>query len=111
MENVIIRFDHSFNLYKTEVLSEAAVRICSSKISHISQENTCVGVSFLIKMQAWRRATLSKKTPTQVFSYEICEIFKNKFFTEHLQCLLLYFYDCHNFSWKLTFIVKFSSSG
>ena len=31
MENVIIRFDHSLNLYKIEVLSEAAVRICSSK--------------------------------------------------------------------------------
>ena len=86
-------------------------KIVVLNISHISQENTCVGVSFLIKMQAWRRATLSKKTPTQVFSYEICEIFKNKFFTEHLRWLLLYFYDCHKLSWKLNFIVKFSSSG
>ena len=28
-------------------------------------------------------------TPAQVFSCEICEIFKNRFFTEHLQWLLL----------------------
>ena len=38
------------------------------KIWQISQENTCTGVFFLLK------------TPTQVFSYEICEIFKNTFF-------------------------------
>ena len=40
------------------------------QISRNSQENTCVGVSFLIT--------------TQVFSCEFCEIFKNIFFTEHL---------------------------
>ena len=33
----------------------------------------------LIKLQAW-----SHETPTQVFSYEICEIFKNTYFEEHL---------------------------
>ena len=38
------------------------------KISQYSQENTCVGVNFI------------KKTPTQVFSYEYCKIFKNSFF-------------------------------
>ena len=30
-----------------------------------------------------------KETPTQGFSYEICEIFKDSFFTEHLRWLLL----------------------
>ena len=34
---------------------------------------------FLIKLQA-----LLEKTPTQVFSYEYCEIFKNTYFQEHL---------------------------
>ena len=34
----------------------------------------------LIKLQAWRPATLLKKTPTQVFSFEICESFKNTLF-------------------------------
>ena len=28
--------------------------------------------------------SLFNKTPTQVFSYEFCDIFKNTFFTEHL---------------------------
>ena len=38
----------------------------------------------LIKLQFWRPATLLKKTPTQGLSCEICEIFKNKLFEEHL---------------------------
>ena len=38
------------------------------KVSHTSQESTRVGV----------------ESPTQVFSCEVCKIFKNKFFTEHL---------------------------
>ena len=44
------------------------------KISQISQENTCVGVSFY-----------EKETPTQVLSCKICEIFKNTCFEEHLR--------------------------
>ena len=39
-----------------------------------------------IKLQAW---TLLKRDSTQVFSCEICDIFKNTFFTEHLRRLLL----------------------
>ena len=39
------------------------------EISQNSQENTCFRDSFL----------------AQLFSYEICEISKNTFFTEHLQ--------------------------
>ena len=42
-------------------------------ISQISQENTCVTVSFLIKL-------IKKETLAQLFSCEICEIFKNTFF-------------------------------
>ena len=44
---------------------------------------------FLFKLQAWGTATLLKDTPSQVFSCESCEIFKNIFFTEHLQWLPL----------------------
>ena len=49
----------------------------SSRPQRYSQENTCVEVS-LIKLQAW------KKTPTQVFSCEYCEIVKNIYFEERL---------------------------
>ena len=38
-----------------------------------SQETTCVGTSYLIKLQA----ALKKETPAQVFSCEFCEILKN----------------------------------
>ena len=55
--------------------AESAARRCSEKtvflkISQDSQENTCTGVSFYIKLQAF----------SQVFSCEFCEIFKNTFF-------------------------------
>ena len=48
------------------------------KISQNSQENTCVRVPFLIKF-------VKKETLAQVFSFEFYKIFKNIFFTKHLQ--------------------------
>ena len=55
------------------------------KISQYSQENTYVGfVAGLISCNF-----IKKKTPTQVFSCEYCEIFKNSFFMEHIWWLLL----------------------
>ena len=48
------------------------------KISQISQENMCWSL-FLIKFK--------KETSTQVFSCEICEIYKNTYFEEHLRTI------------------------
>ena len=63
------------------------------KISQNSQENTCVGVSILIKFTCLRPATLSKKdTPTQVFSCEFSEFFRTLFFSEHLRTTASEFY-------------------
>ena len=39
----------------------------------------------LKKLQFWGPATLLKKAPTQVFSCEFCELFKNTYFKEHLR--------------------------
>ena len=36
---------------------------------------------------------IRKETPTQVFSCEYCKISKNSFFIEHLQWLLLKYYQ------------------
>ena len=54
------------------------------KVSQNSLENTFVGVSFLIKLEAWGNL-IQKEILTQVFFCEYSEIFKNTFFTEHLQ--------------------------
>ena len=62
------------------------------EISQNLQENTCVRVSFLIKLQAEscnfiKRETcefVKKETLAQVFSCEFSEISKNTFFTEHI---------------------------
>ena len=66
------------------LLSEAVVRWCSSKqmflkFSQYSQENMRWSI-FLKRLQPLRPATLLKKTPTQVFSREICEIFTSFFY-------------------------------
>ena len=51
-----------------------------------SQENICARVSFLIKLQGWRPATLLKKEiPTQAFSCEYCSVFKNNYLEKHPQ--------------------------
>ena len=49
------------------------------EISSISQENTCTGISFLIRFQAWPTNLLQKRLPHS------CEIFKNTNSVEQLQ--------------------------
>ena len=48
------------------------------KVSQNSQKNTCVRVSFLIKLQTLGNF-IEKEALTQVFSYKIWEIFMNTF--------------------------------
>ena len=59
------------------------------KIWQNLQENTCARVSFLIKLRAsgLRSATLLKRDSSRVSFCKLCEIFKNKFFTEHLRTI------------------------
>ena len=63
---------------------EAVFRRCSVnkvflEISQNSQENSCIRVSFLIKLQAEACNFIKKETLAQVFSCEFCEISKNTF--------------------------------
>ena len=53
------------------------------KVAH-TEENV-VGVSFLQRSTSSSLQLYQKETPTQVFSCEICEIFKNTYFEEHLR--------------------------
>ena len=57
-----------------------------SNISKYLQENTCSSL-FFIKVQTFRRTTLIKKTPTQVFS--CCEIFAKYLFLKNICVRLL----------------------
>ena len=84
-----------FKIYITTTrnqVSEAVSRRCSVKkvflkILQNSQKNTCVRVSFLIKLQASCNF-IKKEVLAQVFSYELCKIFKNTFYIEDYQWLL-----------------------
>ena len=53
------------------------------KTSQISQGNTCVRVSFLVKLPEVCNF-IKKETLVQVFSCEFCEIFKNTFFLKEI---------------------------
>ena len=75
-------------LVKSCALPEAVVRRCSIKnvFLIISQESTCAGVSFLIKLQAEDLETLLKRDfSTGLFLF----IFLNTFSCELLDILLL----------------------
>ena len=71
----------------------SSARRCSIKnvfldISQNSQENACVGFSFLKSCRSQACNLIKKETPTQVYFCEFFKIFKNTFFIEHLQWLL-----------------------
>ena len=72
--------------YKNNIFRSSHQRCSLRKvfleISQNSQENTCVRVFFLIKLQASVCKFVKKEA--QVLSYEFCEISKNTFFTEYL---------------------------
>ena len=55
------------------------------RISQNSQENACARLSFVIKLQAETCIFIKRETLAQVFSYEFYKIFKNTFFTEHIE--------------------------
>ena len=53
------------------------------KVLQISQDSTCVGVSFLESCETSGLQHYWKKTPTQVFSFKIWDILKNTYIEEH----------------------------
>ena len=64
----------------------------SCNISQNSQENTCVWVSFSIKLQAEACNFFKRETLAQAFSCEFCKIFTNTFFTDNLRTTTSEFY-------------------
>ena len=77
------------------------------KFSQNSQKNTCVGVSFSIKLEPEIWNFIEKETPTRVFFCKFSEVFTNTFFIEHLQWLLLH---VRFFKLKLIYGLHFSLS-
>ena len=70
--------------------ADVSVKKVFLQILQNSQENTCVKVSFLIKLLACNCLTqvynfIIKEAPTQEFSCEFSEIFKNTHFEEYLR--------------------------
>ena len=71
---------HGCLLERAEVVGKrCSVKQVFLEISQNSQENTCVRVSFVIKLQASDCNFIKKEIPTQVFSCEFCKTSKNTF--------------------------------
>ena len=77
-------FGYQISLFRSSH-QRHSIKKLSLEILQNSQESTCAGVYFLLKLQASACNSIKKQTLAQVFSCEFCEIFKNTFFTEHLQ--------------------------
>ena len=60
--------------FRKGMMNRSPIKKLFLQISQYPQKNTCVGVLKLYY----------KEGPTQVFSCEYCEIFKNTCFQEHL---------------------------
>ena len=71
--------------HKSIMNRKCSTRKLFLKISQYSQENTCVGISFLIKMQAFRAPALLKRDSNTGVFCEHWEIFKNTYLKEHLR--------------------------
>ena len=69
------------NTEQTSEITFTHIKKVFLEILQDSQENTCVWVSFL-SPEAYN--FIKKKTPTQVYSRQYNEIFKNAYFTEQL---------------------------
>ena len=68
--------------HKSIMNRKCSTRKLFLKISQYSQENTCVGISFLIKMQVFRAPALLKRDSNRGVFCEHWEIFKNTYFEE-----------------------------
>ena len=75
-----------------------------------SPENTCFGVPFLIKFQAWGLQLFKRETSTQVFPGEFCKIFNIIFFREHLLAIASFRNLSHSFILQRSFIYLFKPS-
>ena len=92
---------HWFSLYLKQFCTKDVVVLYKSSRREVfckkgflensqnSQENTCVRVSFSIKLQAKACKLIKKENFKQVFSCEFCKICRSIFLTEHLRWLLL----------------------
>ena len=85
-------------LYSEAVVRRCSVKIVLIEISHNSQENTCVRVSFLINFQASACNFIKKKLWHKCFtvnfakSQKFAKFLETYSLTEHLPWLLLYIF-------------------
>ena len=90
----VVRGFNETDLYWISIMDRSSHQRCSIKAVFLkiwqnSQEIPCARVSFLTKLYSWTWNFIKEETLAQVFYCDFCEIFKNRFFIEHLRQLLL----------------------
>ena len=68
------------------------------KMKIISDFQICISLPLNNKVAGLRVGKLIIETPTQVFAYEICGIFNNTYFEEHLRTIAFVISRIFNFS-------------
>ena len=81
--DMLYNMENTFRLPVFKISVPESLKKVLLKIFQNLKENPCVGAS--IKKIKNKKKIIKKETPTQVLSCELCEIFKNSFFTEHLR--------------------------
>ena len=87
--------------HKSIMNRKCSTRKLFLKISQHSQENICVRISFLIKMQVFRAPALLKRDSNTGVFCEHWEIFKNTYFEEHLRTAA-----SESFTWTFSYMNK-----
>ena len=80
--------------YLEVVAQSSSMKIIFLEISQ-NLENTCAGVSFLIKLKAGNLQLHSKGISAQVFFCEFCETFMNTYFVKHLRAAASVYYQAN----------------
>ena len=79
-------------IFLEAIVQRYSVKKVFLEILQNSRESTCARVSFLIKLQATRPATLLKKRLWyRCFPVNFAEFLRTPFLTEYIRWLLLYF--------------------
>ena len=81
---IVLVFSSKWPMKEVATIKKCYIKKVFLKISQNSQENTSARVSWSVpEPKAYN--FIKKETLVQVFSSELCEIFKNTFLIEHLR--------------------------
>ena len=87
--NLQISNIHHHIKFRRSIINRCSIKTLLLKILQYSWENTCVGLPFLMKMQAFSPVNFEKRLQHKCFPVNIVKFLRTPYFIEHFWCLLL----------------------